>query len=363
MFKTRYALPGTPPATLTPLAPGEGLPPVIRVMEFAGEHFAERIAASVGELPAPGGSDGMIHWIEFNGLGDLDALKALGEKYDLHPLALEDILNSGQRPKMETFDHHLFIVAQMVYRDPEDGRMVGEQVSMFLCKGMLITVQEDPKCDVFEPVRERVRIGKGLVRKMGADYLAYTLLDAIIDHCFPILESLGEALDELETEMLERPNNALVSQLHDLRRTLVQLRRAVWPERDLINSLLHDESELVCDATKVYLRDCYDHAVRVMDLVESYREIAAGLLELYLTAVGMRTNEIMRVLTVISAIFIPLTFVVGVYGMNFAPEVDGKKLPLNMPELYSPYGYVGCWIFMLSAAFGMLYFFRRKKWL
>ena len=297
----------------------------------------------------------------FNGLGDLDALKALGEKYQLHPLALEDILNSGQRPKLETFDNHLFIVAQMVYRDPQDDRMVGEQVSMFLGKGLLITVQEDPKCDIFEPVRERVRIGKGLVRKMGADHLAYTLLDAIIDHCFPILESIGEGLDELETEMLERPQAALVSTLHDFRRTLVQLRRAVWPERDLINSLLHDESQLVSDTTKVYLRDCYDHAVRIMDLVESYREIAAGLLELYLTAVGMRTNEIMRVLTVISAIFIPLTFVAGVYGMNFDHK-DGDFW-WNMPELHMRYGYVGCWVFMLSCALGMLYFFRRKKWL
>ena len=169
MFKTRYALPGTPPATLTPLAPGEGLPPVISVMEFEGEHFTERKVQSVAELPAPGSHEGRIVWIEFNGLGDLDALKALGEKYDLHPLALEDILNSGQRPKMETFDNHLFIVAQMVYRDTDDNKMCAEQVSMFLSKGMLITVQEDPKNDVFGPVRERVRIGKGLVRKMGAD--------------------------------------------------------------------------------------------------------------------------------------------------------------------------------------------------
>ena len=361
MFKTRYALPGTPPATLTPLAPGEGLPPVISVMEFEGEHFTERKVQSVAELPAPGSHEGRIVWIEFNGLGDLDALKALGEKYDLHPLALEDILNAGQRPKMESFDNHLFIVAQMVYRDTDDNKMCAEQVSMFLSKGMLITVQEDPKNDVFGPVRERVRIGKGLVRKMGADYLAYTLLDAIIDHCFPILESIGEALDELETEMLEHPTTASVSTLHDFRRTLVQLRRAVWPERDLINSLLHDESDLVSDTTKVYLRDCYDHAVRVMDLVETYREIAAGLLELYLTSVGLRTNEIMRVLTVISAIFIPLTFVVGVYGMNF--DDKGGEFWWNMPELHARYGYVVTWLFMLSAAGGMLIFFRRKKWL
>ena len=361
MFKTRYALPGTPPATLTPLAPGEGALPVIRWMEYDAGTFAERTVQSIAELPPPGADDGKVHWIEFNGLGDLDALKALGEKYDLHPLALEDILNSGQRPKMEPYDDHLFIVAQMVYRDTDDDKMVGEQVSMFLGKGLLITIQEDPKCDVFDPIRERVRVGKGWIRKMGADYLAYTLLDAIIDHCFPILECIGEALEELETEMLERPKAKCVSTLHDHRRTLLQLRRTVWPERDLINALLHDESELISAQTKVFLRDCYDHAVRIMDLIESYREITAGLLELYLSSVGMRTNEIMRVLTVISAIFIPLTFIVGVYGMNF--DDKGGEFWWNMPELHMRYGYLGCWVFMLSCALGMLYFFRRKKWL
>jgi len=225
-------------------------------------------------------------------------------------------------------------------------------------------VQEDPKCDVFEPVRERVRLGKGLIRKMGADYLAYALLDATIDHCFPILECIGEALDELETEMLERPHSDLVSKLHDFRRTLVGLRRAVWPERDLINSLLHDESKIVTDATKVYLRDCYDHAVRIMDLVESYREIAAGLLELYLTAVGMRTNEIMRVLTVISAIFIPLTFIAGVYGMNFdKTKPENVTMPMNMPELHWAWGYPACLALMLGVSIFQLVLFKRKGWL
>jgi magnesium transporter len=361
MFKSRRTLPGTPPATLTPLAPNEASLPVLRWMEYDADTLTEHSVASVAELPTSPGTDGKVHWIEFNGLGDLEALKALGEKYGLHPLALEDILHAGQRPKVEPYDNHLFIVALMVYRDGDDGRMIGEQVSMILGNGLLISIQEDPKCDVFEPIRQRIRSGGGWIRKMGPDYLTYALLDAIIDHCFPILEALGEALDELETEMLQRPSAGSVATLHDHRRTLVQLRRAIWPERDLINSLLHDEGTFITAPAKVFLRDCYDHTVRIMELIESYREISAGLLELYLSAVGMRTNEIMRVLTVISAFFIPLTFIVGVYGMNFDNK-NGEHW-LNMPELHSRYGYVSLWVFMLAVVAAMYLFFRRKRWL
>lgn len=361
MFKSRHPLPGTPPATLTPLAPGESSMPVIRWMAYDAGSLAEQSVKNVAALPPADTPDGKVHWIEFNGLGDLDALKELGAKYNLHPLTLEDILHAGQRPKVEPYDNHLFIVAMMIYRGGDDNHMVGEQVSMILGKNMLLTIQEDPQCDVFEPVRQRLRGGKGWIRRMGPDYLAYTLLDTIIDHCFPILECLGEALEDLETEMLDRPNSACVSSLHDHRRTLVQLRRAVWPERDLINSLLHDESQFITPQIRVFLRDCYDHAVRVMDLVESYREISAGLLELYLSAVSMRTNEIMRVLTVISAFFIPLTFIAGVYGMNFDYK-DGENW-LNMPELHSRYGYVCLWLVMLGVVVGMYLFFRRKRWL
>jgi magnesium transporter len=361
MFKSRYALPGTPPATLTPFAPGEASLPVIRWMEYDAGSLTEHTVQSVAELPPPDAGDGKIHWIEFNGLGDLDALKALGEKYGLHPLTLEDIMHAGQRPKVEPYDDHLFICAMMIYRDEDDGRMIGEQISLILGKGLLISIQEDPKCDVLEPIRQRIRSGKGWIRKMGADYLAYTILDAVIDHCFPILESLGEALEDLETEMLQRPTAACVSSLHDHRRTLVQLRRAVWPERDLVNSLLHDESPFITAPARVFLRDCYDHAVRVMDLIENYREISGGLLELYLSAVGMRTNEIMRVLTVISAFFIPLTFIAGIYGMNFDYK-DGEQW-LNMPELHARYGYPCLLLVMISVVSAMFVFFRRKRWL
>jgi magnesium transporter len=352
MFKTRTALPGTAPATLTPLADGEGLPPVIHLVEYNPSGITEQIVKTVAELPDLPSGDDKMRWIEVNGLGDIEVLRQLGEKYNLHPLALEDILHTGQRPKVESYESQLFIVAQMIYRDSEN-RLCGEQVSMFLFKGLLITIQEDDTRDVFDPVRERLRVGRGWIRKLGADYLAYALIDSIIDHCFPILECLGDALDELEDELLAKPTPICVGRLHEFRRTLIHLRRVIWPERDLVNTLLHDETGLVSKQAKVFLRDAYDHAVRIMDLIESYRDLAASLLELYLSAVSQRTNEIMRVLTVISAVFIPLTFVAGVYGMNFD----------FMPELWQPWGYYVCLIFMAAVATFQLVFFKRKGWL
>lgn len=326
------------------------MPTVIRMMQYDREMIVEKTVANVSEIPPV--SEDHILWVEFNGLRDLKALQALGEMFRLHPLALEDAVHMGQRPKVDQYDSNHYIVAEMIYFD-DVKRLCSEQVSMFLGPGFLITIQEDDDNDVFEPVRERIRVGRGYIRKMGPDYLAYALLDSVIDHCFPILESLGEALEALEDDMLEQPTTKCVGKLHDYRRTLVSLRKALWPERDLVNSLLHDESGLISTETKVFLRDCYDHSVRIIELIESYREIAGGLLELYLTSVSMKTNEIMRVLTVISSIFIPLTFVAGVYGMNFD----------HMPELKQPAGYFVCIGVMLLIAILQLIWFRKKGWL
>lgn len=360
MFKTRHSLPGTSPGLTAPLHPdGSAQEPQIKVVEYNQGELIERDVASIADLPACD-TPGRVYWIEINGTGGGSLLHALGEKYHLHPLALEDVLHTPQRPKMESYDHHLFIIAQMLYRLP-DGRMCGEQVSMFLGANLLITIQEDPEFDVFNPVRARIRSGRGYIRKLGPDYLAYALLDAIIDHCFPILESVGDALELMEDEILEKPRPALVATIHEYRRMLLQLRRFVWPERDVISALLHDESGLVSKETKVFLRDCYDHTIQIMDLVESYRDVSSGLMELYLSAVGMRTNEIMRVLTVMSSIFIPLTFIVGLYGMNFA--YDPETMPLNMPELHQPHGYLVCVLVMIAISIGQIIFFKRKKWL
>jgi magnesium transporter len=350
MFKKRYSRPGTSPATLE-APPHASKTVVLRVMEYDKDGCTEHTVASVAELPTPS-HDSKIRWIEMNGLGDVEALRALGAKYSLHPLALEDVLNVGQRPKLETYDGHLFIIAQMIYRDLEEC-ICGEQVSIFVCGNILISVQEDAVMDVFEPVRQRIRAGGGNVRRLKSDYLAYALLDAIVDHGFPVLEEIGEALQEIEDEVLACPAKETVGQLHGLKRTLMQLRRFVWPERDVVSALLHSDSHLVHKETKIYLRDLYDHTIQIMDLIESYRDVATSLMEMYLSSVSLRTNEIMRILTVISSIFIPLTFLAGVYGMNFE----------NMPELKTRWGYFICLGVMVIISVVQLYFFRRRKWI
>jgi magnesium transporter len=203
-----------------------------------------------------------------------------------------------------------------------------------------------------------------MIRKSGPDYLAYALMDSIIDHFYPVLDDLGEKLESLEDQLLQKPSREMLLTLHEYRRQLSHLRRLIWPLRDVVNGLLHDDSAFVGAPTKVFFRDCYDHTVQLMELLESYKELASGLTELYHSSVGLRTSETMRLLTVITSIFIPLTFLVGVYGMNFSTETpDGRRLPLNMPELYQPYGYIGLIIFMLLIAIGQLILFRRMKWL
>ena len=361
MFKTRYSIPGSAPATLTTYAKSSRAP-VITLIEYDAKTLEERQIANVAEL-LPHLDNRKVTWINIDGMGDVAALTALGEKFKLHPLALEDVLHVGQRPKTELFDEYLFIVAHMVYRD-EGEKLCGEQVSMFLGDNFLITVQEEAKFDVFNPVRERLRGGRGKMRKAKADYLAYALLDSIVDHYYPVLECLGNGIADVEEALLERPSRASAHTLHQYKRTLTQLRRYVWPIRDVVNALLHDSSGRIADSTKVFFRDCYDHTVQLMDLVESYRDVTSGLMDLYLSSVGLRTNEIVRILTVITAIFIPLTFIAGVYGMNFQPDAPAQRtLPWNMPELYHPWGYVGVMIFMAVIAIVQLLIFWRKKWL
>ena len=363
MFKTRRSTPGSSPATLLPhLVDGKAVPPKITLIEYDKTTLEESCITHISIL-----NDRIdnrkVTWINIDGLGDVETLRALGEMFEIHPLALEDVLNTGQRPKTEFFTDYVFIIAQMVYQNTES-LICGEQVSMFLGKNFLITIQEEQEFDVFEPVRVRIRSGHGYLRKSKADYLAYALLDSIIDHYYPVLENLGSDIAELENELLEHPSREMVKTLHDYKRNLTQLRRFIWPMRDVVNSMLHDTSGFVTTSTRDFLRDCYDHTVQLMDLVESYKEVTSGLMELYHSSVGLRTNEVMRVLTVITSIFIPLTFIVGIYGMNFSAEtVDGKKLPFNMPELYLPFGYPGVMIFMVTIAVIQLIVFRKMRWL
>jgi magnesium transporter len=274
-------------------------------------------------------------------------------------LILEDVVNMVERPKIEDYEDQLVIIARMVVPNINNGSFYSEQVSLVLGRHYLLTIQEEPEHDCFDPVRMRIDKAKGIIRRQGSDYLAYSLLDAIIDGFFPVLELYGERIAELEEEVMMNPNSQTLKQIYQIKRELLQLRRAIWPQRDAINSLIRDGSKLISEEVRIYLRDCYDHTVQVMDMVETYRELTSGLMDVYLSAVSNKMNEIMKILTVVSSIFIPLTFVAGIYGMNFNTD----KSPYNMPELNWYWGYPFCLGLMGVIAGGLIFFFWRRGWL
>ncbi len=354
MIRSRHHAPGTAPATLVTTA--EARPAVITLIEYDAAGIEERRIERIEDV-FHCREDERVSWINIDGLGDVELLRTIGAHFGLHPLALEDVLNTTHRPKIEEYSDHLFVITRMASVGAEE-MVEFEQVSMFLGKNFLITIQERPG-DVFEAVRQRLRGGRGYARKMRHDYLLYALLDALVDHFFPVLEKLGEEIETLEDVLLESPSRSCVARLHDIKRSLLHLRRAAWPEREVMSALNRDESGLIAPETKVFLRDCYDHTISIMDVIESYRDVTAGMMDLYLSSVSNRTNEVMRVLTVIASIFIPLTFIAGVYGMNFDPEAS----PWNMPELGARYGYPICVAVMLVLGIGMVVFFRKKGWL
>jgi len=356
MIRFKYHAPGTPPATLVPLSGKENAPAVIDLIQYDSEGIFEGRCDTFEELMTRY-DPGKVNWINIDGLGDIDLLRKLAAHFKIHALALEDVLNTTQRPKVELYDEHFFIVSEMVY-DEGAHRVAVEQLSLFLGEGYVITIQEESEHDVFGAVRRRLRAGRGSARTMKADYLAYALLDATVDQFFPILEDLGDSIEDLEDQLVEKPSRDLVRKLHGIKRLLLQLRRTAWPQREIFSTLIRDEGTLIRPETKIYLRDCYDHTTQIIDIMESYRDLAAGLMDFYISSLGFRTNEIMRVLTVISSIFIPLTFIAGIYGMNF-----DTKSPLNMPELEWPFGYLYCLALMGVVAGGMILFFKRKGWL
>jgi magnesium transporter len=354
--RRRRPPPGSPPGTLAP-PPPEAPPARLRAIAYGPEGIeTEEIAgaADLGRLD-PLRARHAVLWVDVEGLGDHRLIEALGERFGLHALALEDVAHAGQRPKLEAYDDHLFVVVRMPRAQPQ---LASEQVALFLGDGWLLTFQEWPG-DCFDPVRARLREGRGRIRRLGADYLAYALVDALIDSHFPILEALGERVEALEAEALAQSGQDTVARIHALKRDLLVLRRAVWPLRDTVGALLRDDTPLVAETTRVYLRDCHDHAFQLMDMVEVYREIAIDLIDIHLSSVAARTNEIMKVLTVIATIFIPLGFIAGVYGMNFDPDVS----PLNMPELRWAFGYPMALALMAAVAAGLLGWFWRRGWL
>lgn len=354
-FDYFYDEPGSMPGTLS-LAP-DAPPPKIVVIDY-NEADATRKEVTMPEACAPYLESDSVSWVDVLGLGNQETWRQLGEVFNLHPLVLEDVVNVPQRPKVEDYEDHLVIIARMVMPREKGIGFYSEQVSLILGKNYLLTVQEESEHDCFGPVRARIRGNKGTVRKHKADYLAYVLLDAIIDGFFPVLEDYGELIESLEDEVVVNPTRQTLEKIHQVKRELLALRRSIWPQRDAINTLIRDGSDLISEEVRVYLRDCYDHAIQVLDMVETYRELAASLMDVYLSSVSNKMNEIMKLLTVISTIFIPLTFVAGVYGMNF----DHEKSPWNMPELHWYWGYPACWALMIAIASGLVYFFWRRGW-
>lgn len=297
-----------------------------------------------------------VRWINVDGLGDLAVIRGLAEKYRLHPLAVEDLLNVTHRPKVEAYHEdektqdRLFIVAKML--ELADGRLHSEQISMFLGHHTVLTFQES-RGDVWDNIRQRIQTPGSRLRANDASFLVHSLLDAIVDACFPILEFYGDRLEDVETEVLQRPDPGAIQDIHGLKRDLLLLRRALWPMREVINTLQREPHECMSDATRTYMRDVYDHTVQIIDIVETYREIATGLTETYMSAMSQRLNEVMKVLTIIGTIFIPLTFLAGVYGMNFR----------RFPELEWRWGYPLFWVFCVGMAGTMLAWFKKRHWL
>jgi magnesium transporter len=351
----RRTQPGAAPGLVVP-DPAQPKPE-IQTIAYGGDAIVERTVASAEEARALVGQQ-PVTWINVEGLGDAQIIERFGELFGLHRLALEDTVNVHQRAKVEDYGEVLFIVLRMVHCTDRCGT---EQISIFLGPNWLITFQEGHPGDSFDRVRARIREKSGRMRKLGCDYLAYALIDATIDNFYPVLEVYAQRLDELEEDVLDAGNVHAIDHLHEVKADLLVLRRAIWPLRDAMALLAREETTRFSEATRPYLRDCYDHIVQVVELVETYRELTADLRDLYMSSISNRINETMRVLTIISTIFIPLTFIAGIYGMNF--DFDAGSKPLNMPELHWYFGYPLSLFAMSVTTIGMLVYFYRQGWI
>ncbi|MGH8283195.1 MAG: magnesium/cobalt transporter CorA [Gammaproteobacteria bacterium] len=358
-FPGLYRKPGTPPGTLerAPIADEPLRPPArLSLIRYDATEFDERPDVAVEDCVSPGDVAG-ITWLHVQGAPTPELLERLGQIYGLHPLALEDVLNQGQRTKFEVYEDQYFVVLNSP-RHENNNELAVEQVNYFLGKGYVITLDESPN-DRFEPIRQRLR-NKRTVRERGADYLFYSLLDLIVDEGFPVLDALGERLEQVETDVLDNPTQELRNQIHYIKRELILLRRAWWPQREVINNLIrNDDEEFLSETTRLYMRDCYDHSIRMIDFVETYREMASSLLDTYLSSVSQRMNDVMKALTIIATIFLPLTFVAGVYGMNFSHQAS----PWTLHELTRRYRYFYALGVMALIVIIMVIYFKRKRWL
>lgn len=330
-------------------------PPEIHLFDFNEEKAEERRLDDIDEcLPFLDAES--ITWIDVRGIGHEPTFRRLAEIFKIHPLGLEDLVNVPQRPKVEIYPEQQILVCRMV--SLHHGELRTEQFGILFGKGYVVTVQEEPEIDCLEPVRHRIRQGRGGIRKQGSDYLAHAIIDAVIDGFFPVLEHYGEALERLELQVL-KTQHASSSQIFAVKRDLLELRRAIWPQREVLSQVLRDESPHVAQETRRYYRDTYEHAVQIMDMVETFRELSSSLMDLLMTGASNRLNEVMKVLTIVSTIFLPMTFVAGVYGMNFDPDAS----VYNMPELRWKYGYPFSVAVMVGSAVLLLLFYRWRGWI
>jgi magnesium transporter len=329
----------------------------IDIIDYTESEHAEKRVTSAEEC-FPYRDSTTLSWINVDGIHKPEVIEELGKHFGLHPLVLEDIVNTGQRPKMEEAEDHVFVVMKMLYEDRDNGELKAEQISVVFGQNWVITFQETGE-DVFDHVRKRIRRTVPRVRFMTADYLAYALVDAVVDHYFIALERLGEEIETLDDAVSENPTPEHLDQIRDLKKELIFMRKAVWPLREVIGGIERTESKLIKESTGPYLRDLYEHTIQVIDTVETFRDMVSGLLDLYHTGISNRMNEIMKVLTIFATIFIPLGFLAGVYGMNF----DTGASPFNLPELGFRFGYLMFWGAVALVAGSLLLFFRRKNWL
>lgn len=343
--------PGTAPGTLVHTGPKKVERTRIRLLDYDTEQLSE---SEVEEMKKcfPFKDSPTVSWINVDGLHDVELIREVGEHFGWHPLMLEDIVSVGQRAKMEAYDGYVYLVLPMLSWDAESCQVVEEQLSLILGERYVFTFQERVG-DVFEGVRERLRAGRGRIRSRGADYLAYALMDAVVDHYFAVLEGVGDVTEQIEGEVLDDPQQSTMHRLHALKRELISVRRAVWPLREVFSQLLRAEDDYFSSETQIFQRDVYDHTVQVVDTVEALRDVVSGSVDLYLSTVGYRTNEVMKVLTIMASIFIPLTFLAGLYGMNFD----------YLPELHIHWAYPTLLVIMAVIAGSMLIYFKRKGWL
>jgi len=351
-LKKRSVKAGLPPGTLVHIGTKRVKETRVRIMDYDEGSVREKAKVALEEC-LPFRDTDSVTWIDIEGLQDVGLLERLGSGYGLHPLILEDILNTDQRPKSDDMESYIYVVLKMLDFDPATLEIVSEQVSLVLGRNYVISLQEGREGDLFEPLRERIRSGKGRIRRMGPDYLAYALLDSIIDHYFIILEKFAERIEVLEEELVSDPRPETLHQIHRLKRELIFLRKSAWPLREVVNALEKSESGLIRPATKIFLRDIYDHAIHIIDSIETYREMLSGMLDIYLSSVSNRMNQVMKVLTIIATIFMPLTFMAGVYGMNFK----------FMPPIAYRWGYPLVLLIMFGIAGVMIHLFKKKKWM